>query len=373
MENQYKTEGTLYMIANLLKRNGNYSKGSTFFDLLPINWDNKEVIYELLILSKEYGLRFKNFYFDKSFFGLAFQKADERIRKLVHDKPQTEYSKLQRRILENKFSLADVEKEYWESTDPLFGHSVSPDSLLEAVVFDIEFPGNSRNKLKNHLKNYIQHFIDGGLISSRKNVYTPQRHREIFLSTLKSLHSDHGNRFTIKESEFDSKKFLFIHCLLAFEQLGYLRVDSIQINPEYWEGNKNGYYTAHINLQPSFLKEKEVKQKSNTIDKITIVKAKSGNRFKIIINDDYHQRPLDGDMAKPSWNLLFKVADGDLIEEQEYKSSFDFFNSNEKCRLYTQTGYPKTKILKRESGYIRPVIEMEIITEKAYKQRCKKS
>ncbi|MBU2539564.1 hypothetical protein KJ786_00150 [Patescibacteria group bacterium] len=152
------------------------------------------------------------------------------------------------------------------------------------------------------------------------------------------------------------------------------------------ESEANGF---HLKILPKFdevygefrekaelLKEnttkKELKQKSGTIDKIIIVKPKDGNRFKIIINDDYHQRPLDGDMAKPSWNLLFRVADGDLIEDQEYKSSFDFFNSNEKCRLYTQTGYPKTKILKRESGYIKPAVKMEIITEKAYKQRCKK-
>jgi len=145
MENQYKSDGELYILANLLRRDGDYSKGSSFFDLLPIDWENKEVIHQLLILSKEIGLRFKNFHFDGSFFGLAFQKADERIRKLVHDKPQTEYSKLQKRILENKFSLADVKKEYWEAIDPLFyGHSVSPDSLLEAVVFDVEFPGDSR-------------------------------------------------------------------------------------------------------------------------------------------------------------------------------------------------------------------------------------
>jgi len=118
--------------------------------------------------------------------------------------------------------------------------------------------------------------------------------------------------------------------------------------------------------------KKEIKQKSNTINKIIIVKPKTGNRFKIIINDDYHLRPLYGDRAKPSWNLLFRVADGDLIEDREYKSSFDFFNSNEKCRLYTQTGYPKTKILKRESGYIKPAVEIKTITEKAFKQRCKK-
>lgn len=373
MENQYKTEGELYLLFNLLRHPGPHAE-SLMIHLMPLGWDNEQVIRHLVSLGKEFNFGFRNFQFDKLMLETTSPETYKKIEKTISGNRRGENNKLLKRFWNNKFSLADIEKElqgsFDKTLDQILGNQVS---MLEAVSFDIDISPSAKTKIKNYLNKYIEKFINGKLKFSEKNIYTFERHKELLLSILGNLHSDHGNELVIKSSKLDSNKFLFIHCLMAFEQLDYLRLDSIQVNPEYWQTGKNGYYTAQISLQPSMFKEKETKQRSNTIDKIIIVKPKNGNRFKIIINDDYHQRPLDGDRAKPSWNLLFRVADGDLIEEQEYKSSFDFFNSNEKCRLYTQTGYPKTKILKRESGYIKPAVEMEIITEKAYKQRCKKN
>jgi len=108
------------------------------------------------------------------------------------------------------------------------------------------------------------------------------------------------------------------------------------------------------------------------IKKLELVKPKSGNKFKVVINEDY-LNPINADMAKSSWELLFQIAEKNLTEAEGHKSSFDYFNTNKGCRLYTKTGYQPTKILKVEGGYILPAIEVEVITEKAYQQRANKS
>lgn len=108
------------------------------------------------------------------------------------------------------------------------------------------------------------------------------------------------------------------------------------------------------------------------IKKLVLVKPKSGNKFKIVINEDYLSS-IYGDRAKPSWDLLFRIAEGDIADAENHKNAIDYFNFNKKCQLYAKTGYSLTKILKVEGGYISPAIEMGIITEKAFRQRANKS
>ena len=83
-----------------------------------------------------------------------------------------------------------------------------------------------------------------------------------------------------------------------------------------------------------------------------------------------------GDKARGSWNLLFMVAQKEMATSYrgEHKNSVDYFNTNAKNRIYTQTGYKLTKILKMEGGCIVPEdgIEINIISEKAFERRRKK-
>jgi hypothetical protein len=118
--------------------------------------------------------------------------------------------------------------------------------------------------------------------------------------------------------------------------------------------------------------ENEKIPKTKNINSIICVKPVSGDKFKIIVNNNYI-KTLKGDQAKPSWNLLFEVANGkEIYDCLGYKNYLDYFNSNENNRLYTQTGYKITKILKRESGLIKPAIKIEMISEKAFQTRLKK-
>ena len=108
------------------------------------------------------------------------------------------------------------------------------------------------------------------------------------------------------------------------------------------------------------------------IKKLELVKPKAGNKFKVVINEDY-RNPIDSDKAISSWDLLFRVAEGDIIDADNHKNTIDYFNFNEKRQLYTTQGHSVTKVLKVEGGYISPAIEIKMITEKAFQQRANKS
>lgn len=124
--------------------------------------------------------------------------------------------------------------------------------------------------------------------------------------------------------------------------------------------------------QPAKRPPKRLSENKGPIKKLELVKPKSGNKFKIVINGDY-LNPIYGDRAMPSWDLLFRIAEKDIIDAENHKNAIDYFNFNEKCQLYTKTGHSVTKILKVEGGYISPAIEIQIITEKAFQQRANKS
>lgn len=120
--------------------------------------------------------------------------------------------------------------------------------------------------------------------------------------------------------------------------------------------------------------ELKIRQQSEAqpISSLICVKPnESQNTYKLILNNDY-ANTLNADRAKPSWDLLFKVADGDSIRSNQHKASLDYLNTNDSCKLYSQTGHTLTKILKSEDGYIVPAIMINVITEKAYQQRLKK-
>ena len=111
----------------------------------------------------------------------------------------------------------------------------------------------------------------------------------------------------------------------------------------------------------------------NKIKIITVVEPENKkNIFKIVINNDY-LHSLTADRIKPSWNLLFKIAQKEQVPLEGNKGSLDYFNSNKNNKIYTQTGYKKTKILKIISNTIVPNIKIELISEKTFKIRRNKS
>lgn len=118
------------------------------------------------------------------------------------------------------------------------------------------------------------------------------------------------------------------------------------------------------------LKSKRPVLSGDKIADILIVKPNTdSNNYLVIVNQKFN-KPIKADQAKPSWELLFEIANNkEVTYSDEYKTSLDYFNSNKRCKLYTQTGLSLTKILQRESRHIVPAVKIGIITEKSYKQK----
>jgi len=118
------------------------------------------------------------------------------------------------------------------------------------------------------------------------------------------------------------------------------------------------------------LKSKRPILSGDKIAEILIVRPSTdSNNYLVVINQKFNT-PIKADRAKPSWELLFQIAtEKEVAYSDSHKTSLDFFNSNKRCKLYTQTGLSLTKILQRESRSIVPAVRIGIITEKAYKQK----
>ncbi len=81
MENQYKTEGELYLLFNFLKRPAGHAE-NLLIHLTPINWDQERIIRQLVSLGKEFGFQFSNFQFDEMLFEVTAPKTYKRIKKI---------------------------------------------------------------------------------------------------------------------------------------------------------------------------------------------------------------------------------------------------------------------------------------------------
>ena len=111
---------------------------------------------------------------------------------------------------------------------------------------------------------------------------------------------------------------------------------------------------------------------AQSITSLSIVRPKNSNRFKIVINGDY-SLSLEGDCASRSWGLIFDLAERKQMSAREYKSVIDYFNTNKRCKLYSQTGYLPTKLLNVKSGFVVPAIPIKMISEKAFQQRLNRT
>jgi hypothetical protein len=251
MENQYKSEGELYLLFNLL-RNPIPHTASFLMHLMPIGWDNERVISNVIELAKEFDLKLSNFYFDPLLFETAHPESFERINKAIKGKPGDKNVKLQKRFFENKFSISDIEEELQMTLDKTLDYILGGQkSVLEAVSFDVAVSSQAKAKIEKRLEDYIEKFISDKLAFTEKNIYTFEKHKKIFSGLIKKLQGDHGNELIISSVELMDKKFLFIHCLLAFEQLGYLNAKTLRVNEDYWPTGKDGYYEAQVGLLSS--------------------------------------------------------------------------------------------------------------------------
>lgn len=129
---------------------------------------------------------------------------------------------------------------------------------------------------------------------------------------------------------------------------------------------KNLYYEIK-NFCDSVKSKRPILSGDKIVELLIVKPNTDSNNYLVIVNQKFN-KPIKADRAKPSWELLFEITnDKEVAYSDKYKTSLDYFNSNKRCKLYTQTGLSLTKILQRENRYIVPIIKIGVISEKAYK------
>lgn len=319
MENQYKSEAELYVLASILEKAEGEHSESLLLHLSPIGWDYEVLIKYLLGLSKKFGFGFKNLTCCMDSWDDILPRVYEKMQRAIKNDPQSEYAQRQKRFLENKFSVADIEKElssltFDDALDTMLGDG---QSLFQTISFDLDINEKSKSKIKDYLSEYIKKFIKGDLvvipeeidinekltknsIHSPKNVYTFERHKSIIFEVLDALKKNHGSKFRIKETQIPKAdaNFLFMHMILALGQLGYLTITLLDAHDAEEDKlakyrTKDGEpiikdvssYEAWVHLTPKFLKEIDTKNKN------TGKKQVAGDELYLNSNGDLWREP----------------------------------------------------------------------------------
>lgn len=108
-----------------------------------------------------------------------------------------------------------------------------------------------------------------------------------------------------------------------------------------------------------------------TIKEMVCVQPKNDSSdFWIIVNANY-SKPLRVSKNIKCWDLLFRIAEGEKIPFD--KNFTDYFNSNDKNKIYTQTGLSLTKVFRSGGKEITADnVKIKIISSKAFKTQSNK-
>jgi len=151
-----------------------------------------------------------------------------------------------------------------------------------------------------------------------------------------------------------------------------------------------GEYTSKLLNQIEFqikttieiLKNEKVNYETNTsldmiqtetqITKMIFVKRNNNKRqYSLVLNNNFNNS-LPCDRNKGTWDKLYRLAEGEIISAEGETNFINYMNVNCKNKIYTRTKFDLTKIIEITENYMRLAVEIEMITEKAFKTRLGK-
>lgn len=116
--------------------------------------------------------------------------------------------------------------------------------------------------------------------------------------------------------------------------------------------------------------KKLIEENGQPISSLEIVEPDKSLRYIVVINNQY-DKPTS--VRGKSWTFLQKVTNGNGVPITKLNKSYkDYFNSNERCKLYTIGNYRKTKIISERDGMFVAAIPIKIISNKSYQTKLNK-
>ncbi len=298
----------------------------------------------------------------------------------MKNKPQTETGKLLSRMFDNKFDITDLkealkisdwillmdEDEYSES----FLAKKIFNSIIDYTSFEVMPDKKTAKTLRNDLDDYLESFIKNTLKTSSRerrvseiivlqnpNIYTFNKHKEMILALFQDMRENYGDTFVFenpfegipfeadnKESiqqRYAARQFLFIHAILAFEKLGYIKILALGNNWHWANANDDNLkYYAKIQLLPSLYQgQKHEIDGTNKTDKTiwsynpsTGILSINGKNIQFKKNN-FRAKVLEL-LTKNSRNMNKKWSWDEIYEAIERKRSEEKLGKEEQDKVY---------------------------------------
>jgi len=195
-----------------------------FLNNLSTHFDQSicDVFFNLKGLMDGSKIKFTAIYFNKKSFHEKGGLESNYIWEIEKAKDQKFLNSINN-IFKNKIGIEDLDQLYYAFLfcDYKFDFNL----ILESMNFSIS--QKHVPEIRKFLETYLEKFIRDELLVSTSNFYKFEKQKELFANLLKG-YVDFGHRFLMEHDPNEKiGYFLFIHTLLAFEQLGYLEIDDL--------------------------------------------------------------------------------------------------------------------------------------------------
>ena len=201
-------------------------------------------VFNIIQLFNILKINFKSIEFSKEMYSSC--RGSKRESELLKNNKNSKNYQLITRVFNNNISKKDLEDLIITPKEINF--------LLEFICFEIK--DEDISKVVEFLNIYIEKFIDDKLLTENQNFYNFKNQEERIEFFLKE-NLKFGKNFIIKYDPEDiilkDDAFLFIHTLLAFEKLGYLKIE--ELYTFFWGENPKDHakdYKAKVSLNDLF-------------------------------------------------------------------------------------------------------------------------
>ena len=233
----YKKDGLFYALWKYSNAHRLTGKSLiAFFDLLPLEKNDRFTIFEFVNALKELGVELENITFHTDIYKKYSVSEHEFLNEYFIENPSKNFSKAIKKLFNNKATFTDIYNIFGKF-DELPKAKLQLSGLLEFIEFSPKPSYKNISPLKNEIDRYLQCFIDDKLFSPElKNFYRFSKQKDIFIQNIERYVKDYGDSFLYKQGKsilngkianHGNEEYLFIHTLAAMEKLGFLEVEGI--------------------------------------------------------------------------------------------------------------------------------------------------
>ena len=204
----------IYKLANI---NRFFGKGFVGIDeIAPKETSSAMCSSYFMDLVQVPNIRIENWQFHKELYKKNELDEYEKMKNMV----QNNFGNLES-LWNNNFKWQDFEN-----------YPMGQASMWDYVVFSAEQPSSFNTEINNYLKDYLDDYINEKLSIVDKNIVLFSKQRKGFNNYIDRREDEYGNEFLLYDNDVEfivDNKVLFFHNIIAYEMLGLLTIEELNI------------------------------------------------------------------------------------------------------------------------------------------------